>query len=151
MSGDWTQRLPGDIRKYKDQILAKLHIAHHEHKRNERMSHRLKIVERFQWFLFWFIFAYFAPNNKVPSIFYRHHTLHKLKKSFSTLISLSYLLCVCLVSIVVNVIGIVMRFFGGAFYFLFGLMVSLGFFFFVFLLKWRKQSMGQIFELIFEL
>jgi hypothetical protein len=34
MSGDWTQRLPEDIRKYKDQILAKLHLAHHEHKRN---------------------------------------------------------------------------------------------------------------------
>ncbi len=43
MSGDWTQRLPEDIRKYRDQILAKLHLAHHEHKRNERVSHRLKI------------------------------------------------------------------------------------------------------------
>lgn len=43
MSGDWTQRLPEDIRKYRDQILAKLHLAHHEHKRNERMNHRLKI------------------------------------------------------------------------------------------------------------
>jgi hypothetical protein len=29
MSGDWTQRLPEDIRKYKDQILAKLHMSHH--------------------------------------------------------------------------------------------------------------------------
>lgn len=48
MSGDWTKRLPEDIRKYKDQILAKLHIAHHEHKRNERVSHRLKVLERFQ-------------------------------------------------------------------------------------------------------
>jgi len=33
MSGDWTQRLPEDIRKYRDQILSKLHLAHHEHKR----------------------------------------------------------------------------------------------------------------------
>ena len=48
MSGDWTQRLPGDIRKYKEQILAKLHIAHHEHKRNEKVGHRLRILERFQ-------------------------------------------------------------------------------------------------------
>lgn len=32
MSGDWTQRLPEDIRKYRDQILSKLHLAHHEHK-----------------------------------------------------------------------------------------------------------------------
>ncbi len=47
MSGDWTQRLPEDIRKYKDQILAKLHLAPHEHKRIERTSHRLKIQERF--------------------------------------------------------------------------------------------------------
>lgn len=29
MSGDWTQRLPADVRKYKDQILAKLHLSHH--------------------------------------------------------------------------------------------------------------------------
>lgn len=48
MSGDWTQRLPEDVRKYKDQILAKLHLSHHEHKRSERMNHRLKIMERFQ-------------------------------------------------------------------------------------------------------
>jgi len=32
LSGDWTQRLPEDVRKYKDQILAKLHMSHHEHK-----------------------------------------------------------------------------------------------------------------------
>ena len=44
MSADWTQRLPEDIRKYKDQVLAKLHIAHHEHKRNERVNHRLQIL-----------------------------------------------------------------------------------------------------------
>jgi hypothetical protein len=29
MSLDWTQRLPSEVRKYKDQILAKLHMAHH--------------------------------------------------------------------------------------------------------------------------
>ena len=29
MSPDWTQRLPSEVRKYKDQILAKLHMAHH--------------------------------------------------------------------------------------------------------------------------
>jgi hypothetical protein len=48
MSGDWTQRLPEDIRKYKEQILAKLHISHHEHKRSQIIGHRLKILERFQ-------------------------------------------------------------------------------------------------------
>ena len=29
MSLDWTQRLPSEVRKYKDQILAKLHMVHH--------------------------------------------------------------------------------------------------------------------------
>jgi hypothetical protein len=29
MSKDWTMRLPEDVRKFKDQILAKLHLAHH--------------------------------------------------------------------------------------------------------------------------
>lgn len=47
MSRDWTQRLPEDMRRYRDQILANLHLAYHEHKRNERISHRLKIAERF--------------------------------------------------------------------------------------------------------
>jgi hypothetical protein len=32
MSKDWMQRLPEVVRKYKDQIQSKLHIAHHEHK-----------------------------------------------------------------------------------------------------------------------
>lgn len=29
MSLDWSQRLPNEVRKYKDQILTKLHMAHH--------------------------------------------------------------------------------------------------------------------------
>lgn len=81
MSGDWSQRLPAEIRNYKEQILAKLHISHHEHRRSARMSHRLKVMERFQWFLFWFIFATLAINNKFLQI-NSHHTFHYSKYHF---------------------------------------------------------------------
>lgn len=45
---DWTQRLPEEVRRYKDQILAKLHMSHHEHKLTSKIAHRLKIERRLQ-------------------------------------------------------------------------------------------------------
>lgn len=150
MSGDWTQRLPTDIRKYKEQILAKLHIAHHQHKRSQTMAHRLKILERFQWFLFWFIFGCSLLIIKFAE-YEVAFSLYKLKWSFPTLVSFSYLLGVSRMAIVMNVIAIMMRFFGGALKFFFVLMVSLLFFLLVLFFKWREESMREIFELIFEL
>ena len=42
MSLDWQQRLPEDVRKYKDQILTKLHLAHQLHHKNNNI-HKIKL------------------------------------------------------------------------------------------------------------
>ena len=148
MSGDWSQRLPAEIRNYKEQILAKLHISHHEHRRNAKMSHRLKVMERFQWFLFWFIFATLALNNNFLKLTASNLPLFKI--SFPPLLPFSYLLCMTLLPVVIDMVSILVRSFQTAFYFLFVLMVSLAFFLLVFLFKRRKESRGEIFELVFK-
>lgn len=89
MSGDWTQRLPEDQRKYRDQILSKLHLSHHQHKLNQRLSHRLKLQQRYLWFLTRFIFLllFFIINTIL--IITRRTLYDNYKKSFSTLLRLA--------------------------------------------------------------
>jgi hypothetical protein len=47
MSLDWRQRLPDDVRKFKDQIQGDLHIAHHEHHRKNNI-HKIQLSHNYQ-------------------------------------------------------------------------------------------------------
>jgi len=58
ITGDWTQRLPEEVRKYKDQILSKMHMAHHEHK----LSQKRLIVLKFKEYVNDFYFCLFLQN-----------------------------------------------------------------------------------------